>query len=431
MRLHLPPRLRRVVTGLPFRLFVAAAIVFWHVASMVSFGRDRFGVSFDSEPLSPPTFHDPAHETYPAHNRRLVVSRWDAAHYMGLALRGYSQCPHRSLKPEDMQGPICDVAFYPGYPALGWMVQRLTGVPIDFALWSVSLVAAFLVFLLWTDRVIVDTVGLGTTYASLLAFALFPPTYSMVAIMTEACTALGMMLAFVGLARKRYALGAFGSGFAGAIRISGLAANAGCVFALAALTWREPPAGWAAGLRRLALFPLACWGTIAVLGYDAWRFGDPLLYVHGHEASFHHVGGLKALLDAKPAQFIHSIDGAEHDLVWAGALLLLFLIGHRRGLGRFTAPAQVYAYVLIATNYFLSVTGTIDLWFMSGLARYLVVAAPIFLAVGAVLAPHPVALAFWLLASSFELREVARCHYTGDLGPNGLRKCNMTQWLDF
>lgn len=431
MRFHLPRPLRCVVTGIPFRLFVAAGILLWHIATTIAFAHDRFGLPFNAEPKSPPVFTDPAQQAYPLHDKRLVVSRWDAEHYMGLALRGYSQCPHRALVPDDMQGPICDVAFYPGYPALGWLARRLTGMPIDYALWSISLLATFAIFFLWTDPVIVDAVGVGGAYSSLLAFAVFPPAYALTSILTEACTALGMMVAFVGLARRQYALGALGSGFASAMRISGVAANAGYVLALAMAMWKEPPRSFTGWVRQLALFPLACWGTIAVFGYDSWRFGDPLLYIHGHENSFHHVGGLKAFLEAKPVQFIHAVDGSDHDLVWAGVLLLLFLIGHRKALGRFTVPAQVYAYGLIAFDYYLSATGTIDLWFMLGLARYVLVAVPIFLAVGAVLSRHPVALALWLIASSFELREVARCHYMGDLGPNGLRKCNMTQWLDW
>ncbi|MGA2448986.1 MAG: hypothetical protein ABTD50_09950 [Polyangiaceae bacterium] len=429
--LILPDAVRRVVTSVPFRLAVAASIVVWHVATTISFAHERWdGHPFNSAPDQVPTFPNPARDNYPVNGKRLIVSRWDAEHYLGLSMRGYSQCPNRKLVPDDMRGPVCDVAFFPGYPFLGYLVRRVTGIPADYALWSVSLVAAFALLFLWTDPVIVHALGLAGAYASLFCFSLFPPACYLVLMMAEACTALGMMGAFVALARKEYLWAALAAGFAGAMRLSGVAAEAGCVLALAFSAWVDPPQSKWAWVRRAALAAVAVWGSLAVCGYHAWRFGDPLLYVHGHRASFQHEGGLELLLHPRTESLIHGMDNIVHDLVWAGALLLLFLLGHRLALRKFLLPAQLYAYALIAITYAVSAAGSMDLFYMLGMSRYVFVAGPAFLALGALFASRPVALGAWLLATSWHLREVDRCVYLGDIGAETLRRCNLTQWID-
>ncbi|MGD0678491.1 MAG: hypothetical protein ABSC94_24045 [Polyangiaceae bacterium] len=399
----------------------------------MTFARERFdGAPFNAAPQSPPAFRDVTHEVYPEYGKRLIVARWDAEHYEGLALRGYSQCPHRKVVDDDLRGPICDAAFYPGYPALGWLVRAATGVAIDYALFGVSLSAAVIALFLWTDPAIVNGVGLGGAYASLLAFNFYPPSCYLVLVMTDACAAAGMLAGFVALARRRYVLAACAVGFTGAIRISGVGAEG--AFALAVLAWcmEDPPKGRnAAGrwLGRLALVPLGAWGSILVSGYQWARMGDPLLYVHGHEASFRHKATLSSLLHIKPETIIHGIDGTVHDLVWAGALVLFLLMGHRIALRRFPAPAQAYAYALAVFTYVMSAIGSIDLWYFQGLARYVMVVVPAFLCIGVLLKHRPLALAFWLFACAWNSREVDLCFYLGDVGQYGLRKCNMGQWI--
>lgn len=433
--MRLSPRVERVLTSVPLRLAVAVALVAAHLVTTLTFTAERFdGYPFNAAPDSPPAFRDVANEPYPTNSKRLILSRWDSQHYMGLALRGYSQCPHRNLVPDDMKGPVCDVAFYPGYPVLGRLVSTVTGLAIDYALLAVSLAASVVALFLWTDRAIVKAIGPVAAYASLLAFDLYPPSCYLVLISTDSCAVASILGCFVALARGRYLVAALAVGLSGAIRITGVGAE--LAFALAVLAWcvRNPPVGLGrvrAWFGRALLIPLGAWGSLVVSGYHWARFGDPLLYIHGHAASFNHEGRFSVLLHVKPEWIIHAIDGTLHDLVWAGALLLLFLIGHRTALRRFPAPAQVYAYALCALTYVISVTGSIDLFAMQGLSRYVMVVVPAFLAIGVVLKPHPVALAVWLLACSWHSREVDLCYFLADVGPYGLKKCNMTQWLDY
>ena len=434
MRSPAPSDAARVLRSAWFRWLVAVVLTWGHLATTVSFAHDRFGwPAFNLEPGSFPVFQDVAHDSFPTHGKRLIVSRWDSEHYMGLALRGYSQCPHRKLAPDEMQSPVCDAAFYPGYPALGWLVHRLTSIPIDWAMLDIALVASVLVLFLWTDASIVDAIGVSGAYGSLLAFNFFPTACYLVFIMTDGCTALSILAGFVALARRRYVLAAIAVGFSGAMRISGVGAEAAFVIAIAVWCLYDPPRGPHRGrawLGRLALVPLGAWGSLAVSGYHWIRFRDPLFYVHGHVAAFHHKGSPSVLWNIQPVIIMHAMDGQLHDLVWAVALVMAILAGHRAALRGFPPPAQAYAYGVAFFTYLISISGSLDLFYMQGLSRYVLVVFLGFLAIGTLLKRRPVAMAFWIFACAWHSREVDLCYFLGDVGQRGMQKCNMTNgWV--
>ncbi len=68
---------------------------------------------------------------------------------------------------------------------------------------------------------------------------------------------------------------------------------------------------------------------------------------------------------------------------------------------------------------------------MLGLSRYALVAFPLFLAVAALLKPRPAILILWLALARWHSTEADVCYYVGDVGPNALMKCNMTQWVNW
>jgi hypothetical protein len=426
---RLSPRLQRLVTGVPFRLFVAAAMLALHVSTTISFARERWpGAVFNNAPDHAPLFHDVLHDTDPMYAKRLLVSRWDAGIYLRLSMRGYRACPDRTLTKEEMGGPGCSAAFYPGYPALGWALTRVTGLAPDYALWAISLAASLLLLFLWTDRVIVDALGIWGAYASLLAFNFFPTASYLVFIMTEPCILAFTMAAFVALGRKHYALAVLAAGSAGAIRITGIAVEAACGLALLVSMWVDRPRSPWRWVGRIALLPIATWGSLVVSGYDGWRFHDPLLYVHAHAAAYSHESGFDKLLHSEPAWFIHGIDNPGHDLVWAGALLLFFAFGHRVALRRFPGPVQVYAYGVVVLTYVVTGVGSMDLRFL-GFGRYVLVAIPAFFAMGAIFKRRPIIFAAWLFVTTWHAREVDLCYFLGDVGAEGLRRCNVAQWV--
>ena len=431
--IRLPPRVAKLMTSVPFRLLVAGLIVGYHVYATISFARARFGLPFDNAPTAPPVFTDPLHDTNPVSDRRLVVSRWDSGQYIDLALRGYTACakhPGRLTDAELADQRTCRLSFYPGYSMLGRAVRAITRWPIDYSLWAVSLLASFLLLFLWTDAAITKVMGVGATYASLLAFGLFGTSCYLVFIMSEPCTLLFTMASLVAFARGKHTLSALAAGAASAMRISGGAASMSFALAIIVLTLRDRPRnGWVWAWRAL-LIPLSAWGALAIAGYQWSRFGDANLYVHAHAAAYGHHGGIAALTNLKAEWLIHSMDGPAHDTVWGMGLVLWFLLGHRLALRRFPGAMQTFCYALVITTLGISVFGTIDLY-LTGLSRYALVAIPLFFAIGAFLKDRPVVLGLWLALCVWHSHQVDLCYYLGDVGQPGLKACHMTQWLDW
>src|SRR3978361_1039412 len=86
-------RLDEVAATAWFRMLVAVLLVVMHLGLFAKAGHDRLHVDFDSNPDEAPYFSDPdapATVGYPGQPHpwaRLVVSRLDAQHYIGTAVR--------------------------------------------------------------------------------------------------------------------------------------------------------------------------------------------------------------------------------------------------------------------------------------------------------------------------------------------------------
>jgi hypothetical protein len=424
-------RRRLQLLSVPVRLVLAVLALGYHLASVMSVAHDPYGEShFNAAPGAAPHYRDLADVTG-VNVMRLLVVRWDAPQYVSLAVRGYEPCPrgHIDVRKLSFLSQTCILSFYPGYPLMGRAVAAVTKLPIDYALWTVSLVASFLFLFLWTDPAIVRGLGPWTTLLSFVAFNAFPTSCYLVFVMTEPCTLLFTLCAVLGIAKKQYAFGALAAGAASAMRITGGATSIAYVMALAAVVLTERPRGRAL-LRLIACAPLAGWGGLAIMGYFWSRFGDPLLYIHAHGQAYEVTGSLAAVLAPKPVWLMHALDGANHDLVWGFGVVIWFLLGHRLALSRFSVPMQVCAYALVALTLWLSYAGSIEIY-MRGFARYVLVAIPLFYAIAAFLRTRPLVLTLWLVACVWHYRHVDMCIYLGHVGPNALRKCNLTQWIDW
>ncbi|HMJ15659.1 MAG TPA: hypothetical protein VK524_29785, partial [Polyangiaceae bacterium] len=380
-------------------------------------------------PGSTPVFINPASDLAARHWDRLAVSRWDSAHYIGLALRGYSQCPEGSLLGKRLQ-PIlynCDLSFYPGYAALGWLFSFGAALPIDYVLWGLSLFAGFCFLFLWTGPALVKNLGLRTTWISFLIFNCFPTAFSLVTIQTESCTLAFALGSFAALHRRHWILGALLAGGASGMRVTGAAAGAAFALAVLVLSYRERPRGaWQITSRLLAL-PLAVWGLLAMMGYHYVRFGDPLLYVHSHSEAYGHGPSILSLLFPKPEWLLRSIDHPLHEGVILLLVSLWFILGHRRALSGFAFHEQVFWYTLTASGMGVALLGSVELAF-AGMNRYALLAFPIFFSIAAVLRTKPLALAVWLLASSWHYWQVDMCDFVGNVGDHRLPYCNVPQW---
>jgi hypothetical protein len=421
--------LPRIVQAVPFRIALALIVLGGHLAAVVISGKRRFEAPFNAAPGRAPALVSP-NDNAAANWNRLSVSRWDSGNYISIALRGYSQCPDKSLRGADLK-PIlrtCNLSFYPTYPLLGRLVSAGGRVPIDFALWALSLAASAVLLFLWTGPTLVARFGLWPTYVSFAVFNLFTTGFILVTMQTEPLALVFTLGAFIALARRRTTLGAVLAGGATAMRITALATGLAYAAALVALTIWERPQAVAARVRRAAELVLSGWGILALAGYYWIRFGDPLIYLHAHSQSFKHEASLGALFPPAAEKIALSLAHPLHEGVWLAAALLWFGLGHKPALARFAPVERVFLYALFAACVGIAAYGSVGLGF-AGMTRYLLLCLPLFFAIAALTAPQPVVLALWLAISGWHYWNADLCEYSGGPGERTLRKCHQSHWV--
>lgn len=411
------------------RLFFALLFASLHVAAGAELARSRFGLPFDRAPGNAPAFVDRAHDAGPARWDRLVVSRWDAQHYFDLALRGFEDCPptlkDRSFAPYVLR---CRLNFYPTAAFVGGAVARALGAPIDYTMFAISWLATVLVSWFWTSRAVVAALGARMTWVSLVVFHAFTGSFALVTPQTEGLLVAATVGALVCAARRDWVLGAIVAGAGSAMRINGVALAFAFGAAVLVSMLVERPRDRRAWVARTAALALSGWGTLALFGYYAWRFGDPFVYTRVHGEVYHHGLGFAAILHPDSAWLKRAINMPRHEGVWVAATLLLLTLGHREALRRFSLPAQAFAYALLAASLGITVLGTLDRG-LEGATRYLLGAVPLFFAIAAVLSKRPLALALWLALSCWSYRENDLCYYVGGPGDSVLEKCRDPHWI--
>jgi hypothetical protein len=415
-----------------FRALFAALLVALHITDARAMAFERFGEPFNKTPTEEPYFRDAWVDKHAKNAKRLAVSRWDAEHYIALALRGYDACPSGPLNDAQIRklDGTCTLTFYPGYPMIGRWVANHFHEPVDLALWYIALVASFFTFFLWTSRVMTDRMGVTGAWLSLIALNVYGASCYLVFIGTEACAVAFTFISFVAFLKKWRLPAAFFAGAAGAIRISGVAASMALCCALLFEVIQHPPRRAIDWLERAVCVPLSAWGALVVMRFFSNRFGDPFIYARAHEIIYSHEARLDHVLHPKPEWIMHGLDNPMHDGMWVVGLVLWFLLGYKTLVRHFPSPERVYMVVLVVATLGISVYGSIDLSSL-GLSRYALVAFPLFLAVGAFLRQRPFVLLLWLALCRWHYTEADLCYYEGDLGPNGLQKCNLTQWITY
>ena len=205
---------------------------------------------------------------------------WDGRWYERIASVGYNYHSNRESS----------VAFFPAYPAVAAVLARLTGMRIRAAL----LVVSHLSF--------AGALGLLARYAGarfpgerldrvLLAIGLFPTTFYLRMGYSESLMLLVLIAAMLGMEQRwRPIWIALAVGAATATRPVGVALL--LPFAMhiwasvsAQVSTSEPATrhiAWRLALfamRAIALSPLACWGILVYMGYQWWKFDEPLAFV--------------------------------------------------------------------------------------------------------------------------------------------------------
>jgi hypothetical protein len=431
----LPPRpsLTRAFEALGqkvvFRVAVAIVCLAVHLGALVHSGASRFGAPFDAAPDAPPAFRNPAADGAPEHWNRLIVSRWDAGQYISLGLRGYEYCPARDPSGHvPAASAVCNLAFYPTYGLLGRWLGAVTRLPIDLALFAISLVSAFVFLFLWTGPALTRRLGVIETYLALLLLNAFTTGFSLVSVQTEPLTLALTMGAFVAFTRRSWLLAGFLAGAASAMRITGVATGAACGLALIFDAWSNRPTSRREWAERVAAIALCAWGGAALMGYHLYRFGDALAYVHTHSAAFKHEVSLRNLLQPRPEWLIHAMEQPLHEGVWLVLGVLWFLLGHRAALRRFPPSERAFWYALYWVTVGIASLGQVAIWFQ-GMNRYLLLALPLFFAMANLLRSRPAALAFWLIVSTWHYWQVDICTYTGGPGDHVLDVCHAPHWM--
>lgn len=418
-RAALGDRARRVLTHRAFRALVAVALLGVHLGLLVRMG-GRFQLPFDRAPASPPAFQS---ETAgyrggaPTGWNRLLVSRWDSQYYIGTALRGYSQCPPGDLRGKAL-GPLidrCSFHFYPGYSVLG-MPLVAAGMPADYALLAVSLLASFLFLYLWTGPALTERLGLGPTWLALLLFNAYTTGFALVTVQTEPLTLLCALGTFVLFSRRRLVLAALVAGAAGSLRVTGSTIGLAYVVALVGLALRDDSEPLRRRWLRIAwLAPLAGWGQLAIFAYFAARYRDPFLYVNAHAAEFSHSVSLIKAIFPSPRVVSRALSlGPREGLFMVMAALFLGL-GLRRTLRAFSPGERWYWVGLLTLSVGVSFLGSAGLAY-AGMNRYLLLALPVFFTMAVVLWRKPAALAVWLGFSVWNYWQSDLCTYVGDRG---------------
>src|SRR5262245_53605224 len=101
-------RLEPVTDKSWFRITIASLLMFFHMGMFSAAGRVRLDVPFNSASDHAPYYSDPdapaliGYPRQPHYWSRLIVSRWDAQHYIGFAVRGLTSCPKKPSQGSEM-----------------------------------------------------------------------------------------------------------------------------------------------------------------------------------------------------------------------------------------------------------------------------------------------------------------------------------------
>jgi hypothetical protein len=221
--------------------------------------------------------------------------RFDAVHYIDIIRHGYSYDPNkRSL-----------VAYFPAYPFIVGCVCRVVGLRAEegaLLTSNVFLAGAFILLARWVRVRWPDATPDQRTLV-LAVFGLWPMTLFFRMPYAESLFLCGTLAVLYGMARHwPLIVLALLTGFVTATRPVGVALTA--AFIWYALTQPGTPY-WARATRAAILTPLACWGLLAFMAYQALAFSAPWGFIQTQE---------------------HWDFGAPQDRSWeskAGSLLML------------------------------------------------------------------------------------------------------------
>lgn len=416
-RLDRLERLDRLAARPAFRLAVAALLAGLHLAAFAAAGRARLDLPFNAAPGAAPYHSDVfarATEGYPRqphHWSRLIVSRWDAQHYIGFATRGLRGCPDDARAP-DLAYLRCGLGWLPAYGVTGGALAGALGLPADAVLVALSLLSTILLNFLWTSRALVDRIGRLEAYAALLAFNVFPPAFHLVTPYTEAPTLALVMGALLCLANQRWLPAGLLIGAASALRATApaFAIGFGCAAAFGA--WRLRAEGAPRWWRPLLAIPLAGWGLAATALALHLAVGDATAFLRARQA-FGDGFDLSRLYD--PGFYLRGFTAQHHDGVMLVGVLAIVALTGRELLRRLRREEAIYLAIASAVVFVLATAGHVQQYW--GTNRYLLLCPIAFLGLGLLARRRPIVYALWLVLCAAMYWHVELCSYVAQGDP--------------
>ncbi len=395
-----------------FRIAVAVVLASLHVVAFWRAGHDRLHVDFDGAPDHAPYFSDPdaAVLTPPPRQphfwSRLVVSRFDAQHYIATSIRGLTACPTDGDKATDIQYLQCGLGWLPAYGEIGSVVSALTTLPDDWALFFVSLVSLIAINLMWTSSVIQSRIGKAEAYAALLAFDAFPAAVYLVTPHAESITIALVFGAYLMVARDRWWLASVLVGAATAIKPHAVAYTLGFGFAALAACWVKRKAGDKRWWNPLAACSLAGWGQLATLISLKINVGDAWAFFRARHAFGDTSNSASRLVDG--VTYIGTLGGQNMDGVFWFGLIGIALLVWREVLPKFRLDEKAFLIGAGGITALFSVIASPISW---GTSRYMMMCLLAFLFVGKLARRYPLLYVAFIALALVAYWNIDMCNY--------------------
>ena len=221
-----------------------------------------------------------------------AFASWDGQWYRTIAENGYHYDSENASS----------VAFFPAFPAAGWVLAEVTGLRTEWALLFIAHAALASTFVLLAAYIRERYLNAPPELSgyTLLAFGLWPTSFFFRMTYSESLFLLATVAVLYGLHRRWSLLGlALLIGFATAMRPVAVALLTPFVFA----TWERAPSKIGCAVRLICLLPVACWGLFGYMIYLGHVFEDPFAFAQTQEfwrrrvatSTFEHIWSLVSL----------------------------------------------------------------------------------------------------------------------------------------
>jgi len=399
-----------------FRLLVAVLLVVMHLGLFAKAGHDRLHLDFDSNPDEAPYFSDPdapatvGYPRQPHRWSRLVVSRLDAQHYIGTAVRGLSACPTDPASP-DWKYLNCGLGWLPAWGTIGGAFASLAHIADDKALMFLSILAGIWLTMIWTSPILVNKLGRGVVWATLIGFNAYPSAFYVVTPYTEAITLACAMAGFLMLARERWVLAAFFVGASTAFRVSAVAYAIAIGCALLVAAWEQRKAGKPSWWKPLLGLPLCGWGQMLTMLVLQIMLGDWRAFLRAR-AAFGDQHSWHRLIDI--TYYVKGFAGQDMDIVFLIAFGAIIALTGREVLKKFNAVENTFLVVASGMTIVLSVVAPLVYW---GITRYLMLCPLAFFGVGLMGKKHKALFVLWIILCAAFYWHVELCGYISQGNP--------------